>query len=400
MVSQDWFVAVVVTVATTLVVYLVGRRLNLGGAQAKLDSPKEASVAASTAATAAGESVSSRQKSSPVTPPSGRSKKRAPAPPKPVREAAAVARVDHEDDADVDPTRIGAKAAEPSAPQTYSPKIRRIVFDAEVPENEPRTSQVLVHARAQTDTGRRRKRNEDSLLVLEAEGVFVIADGMGGYKGGELASKTAVATIEAAYKARSFDGPPHNGVPSDATDLARAIQMANNAILAAAKLQPDLAGMGTTVCAARFSADRRRLYIGHVGDSRCYRLRNDVFTQMTADHTMADLGVTGPESAQLSRAVGVWPTVPIDIIMAAPRLGDVYLLCSDGLTKMLKNDAIGSVVRSDEDPQAAVERLVASANARGGKDNITVILVRVISPGWTPAPAADPSPPTNTTPPE
>jgi protein phosphatase len=105
---------------------------------------------------------------------------------------------------------------------------------------------------------------------------------------------------------------------------------------------------------------------------------------MTTDHTMADYGVAGPEGAHLSRAVGVWPTVPIDVVMAAPKLGDVYLLCSDGLTKMIPNETIATQLLHEEDPKAAVDRLVFFANAHGGKDNITIILLRVVEPGWKP----------------
>ncbi len=105
---------------------------------------------------------------------------------------------------------------------------------------------------------------------------------------------------------------------------------------------------------------------------------------MTADHTMADHGVKGPEAAHLSRAVGIWPTVPIDIIMAVPVADDVYLICSDGLTKMLDDDVIANVLRTEDHPKAAVDRLVLFANSRGGKDNITVILVRVVPPHWKP----------------
>jgi protein phosphatase len=138
--------------------------------------------------------------------------------------------------------------------------------------------------------------------------------------------------------------------------------------------------MGTTVVCARFSPTKRRLHIGHVGDSRCYRLRDGIFKQLTADHTMAELGMTGPESANLSRAVGIWSTVPIDVVVGAPLPSDIYLLCSDGLTKMLDDERIAHVLRTEEDPQAAVDRLIFFANARGGKDNITVILVRVVEP--------------------
>jgi protein phosphatase len=99
----------------------------------------------------------------------------------------------------------------------------------------------------------------------------------------------------------------------------------------------------------------------------------------------------GPAAAQLSRAVGIWPTVPIDLVMAAPAPDDVYLLCSDGLTKMLDDDAIADVLRTHDDPANAVEQLVAQALARGGRDNVTVILVRIVPPHWTPRSRTGPS---------
>src|SRR5262249_41246838 len=159
--------------------------------------------------------------------------------------------------------------------------------------------------------------------------------GMGGHRGGQYASKLAVQTMNDAFEKQAFEAAPHPDIPVQASELARAIQMSNSSILEEAARRPELKGMGTRICAARFTKDKRRLYVGHVGDSRCYRLRNGVMKQMTADHTMADYGVAGPEGSHLSRALGVWPTVPIDIVMAAPMLDDVYLLCSDGLTKML-----------------------------------------------------------------
>ena len=235
-------------------------------------------------------------------------------------------------------------------------------------------------ATAQTDTGMRRKQNEDSLLVNREENLFVVADGMGGHNAGELASRLAVQAIEDAFGTGTFEGEPHADVPIEASELARAMQMANATIFEMAKTKPELDGMGTTLCCARFSPTKRRMHIGHVGDSRCYRLRNGVFTQLTKDHTMADLGLTGPESGNLSRAVGIWAAVPIDVIVAAPSPDDVYILCSDGLTKMLDDDRIAHVLRTEQDAQAAVDRLIFFANAKGGKDNITVILVRVVDP--------------------
>jgi protein phosphatase len=154
--------------------------------------------------------------------------------------------------------------------------------------------------------------------------------------------------------------------------------MANSTILEHAMVRPELEGMGTTLCAARFVQGSRRLYIGHVGDSRCYRIRDGVMKQMTTDHTMADYGVAGPEGAHLSRALGVWPTVPIDILLSSPNVGDRYIICSDGLTKMLPDETIAAQFVDEENPKEALKRLVFFANARGGKDNITVIHLRIL----------------------
>ncbi|MDB4943644.1 MAG: serine/threonine phosphatase PrpC, partial [Labilithrix sp.] len=300
----------------------------------------------------------------------------------------ALVRLEYEEDEDIDPTKIGAAGSAP-ARAIYQAPVQRIVYDDDAEEEQPTAAQplFLVSAAAQTDPGRRRKRNEDSLLVQENVGLYVVADGMGGYRGGELASQLAVKTMAEAFETGRFDGDPHDTVPRQASELARAIQMANAAILETATARPELEGMGTTICAARFSVSKQRVFIAHVGDSRCYRLRDGVFAQMTADHTMADHGVKGPGAAHLSRAVGIWPIVPIDVVMGVPLANDVYLLCSDGLTKMLDDDVIATVLKSEDDPKAAVERLVLFANSRGGKDNITVVLVRVVPPEWRPKPA-------------
>jgi protein phosphatase len=295
-------------------------------------------------------------------------------------------RLTAEEDDEVEPTRVGPAASAPPSERVIrlSP-IRKIVLDDEAasePQESP--SMFLISATAQTDKGLRRKRNEDSLGILEDANLFIVADGMGGYAGGEQASRLAVETIIDAYRTRSFEGDPHEDVGAAASELARAIQMANASISEHAQKHYELKDMGTTVCAAVFSPSKQRLVIGHVGDSRCYRLRDGVFTQLTADHTMAEEGVRGPESQQLSRAVGIWPTVMIDLVMSVPRTGDVYLLCSDGLTKMLDDTIIGNVLRNEEDPKQAVERLIFFANSRGGKDNITVVLVRVVPLDWRP----------------
>lgn len=305
----------------------------------------------------------------------------------PKRDLINVSFTDEEDELDI--TRVGPKAKAPAQPAkrvVYQPPIQTIAYDDGATVEEPTgvTSLFLVNATAQTDKGLRRKNNEDSLLVLESCNLFAVADGMGGYKGGELASRLAIEAIADAAKSKQYEGPAHESLPREASELARAIQMANASIREAAAKEPELDGMGTTICAARFSPNKSRMFIGHVGDSRCYRLRDGVLKAMTADHTMADYGITGPESAHLSRAVGIWPTMPIDIVLSVPKVGDVYLLCSDGLTKMLPDDTIANVLRAEEDLKVAVDRLILFANSKGGKDNVTVILVRVVPPDWKP----------------
>jgi protein phosphatase len=287
-----------------------------------------------------------------------------------------------EEDEDTQPTRVGRVDR-----NSIRPPVEKHVFDAGAETIDYRKSRPLelkVFALAKTDPGKRRKQNEDSYLVREQDGLFLVADGMGGHKGGETASQCAVDTIANAFEKREFAAEAHADLPKEASELARAIQMANASILAEAAKNPALKGMGTTLCAARFTDDHRRLFLGHVGDSRCYRIRNGSMVQMTKDHTMADYGIAGPEGSHLSRALGVWPTVPIDIIMATPELNDLYLICSDGLTKMLKDETIAAQLLHEEDLKSAVHRLVMFANAHGGKDNITIILLRVVEAGWKP----------------
>jgi protein phosphatase len=136
--------------------------------------------------------------------------------------------------------------------------------------------------------------------------------------------------------------------------------------------------MGTTVIAARFSPDKQRLYVGHVGDSRCYRYRAGVLERMTTDHTMACLGVVGDGAALLSRAVGMQPRVLTDLVVATPRVGDVYVLCSDGLTKMVPEYFIEELLAwAGVDVERAVDWLVDAANDLGGADNISVVVVAI-----------------------
>jgi serine/threonine protein phosphatase PrpC len=135
--------------------------------------------------------------------------------------------------------------------------------------------------------------------------------------------------------------------------------------------------MGTTVVAAYFSANNQRVCIAHVGDSRCYRLRERSLTQLTTDHTLGAAGIQGKTSGVLSRALGIEPNVEVDLKIESPVPGDTYLLCSDGLSRMVAAEEIESTLATTPDLEQAVKTLTDLANRGGGRDNITIILVRV-----------------------
>lgn len=239
---------------------------------------------------------------------------------------------------------------------------------------------ILVTAVGRTDAGRRRKHNEDSYLTLNDHSIFVIADGMGGYAAGEVASQLAVDVISEAFKAKTFTGEIDHTRPARGDELCRAIAMANTAILTQAQSNEAQHGMGTTVVSCRFSPNKQRVYIAHVGDSRCYRIRNGKIRQMTTDHTLGAAGITGPAAAKLSRAVGIGDVVEVDLTVDAPHAGDHYILCSDGLSKMIPDEMIRDLTLESTDLEKSVQKLIEVANERGGRDNVTVILIRVDEP--------------------
>jgi serine/threonine protein phosphatase PrpC len=262
------------------------------------------------------------------------------------------------------------------------PEAVPIVYDEDAADDEPTRIEalILMSAAGQTDTGQRRRKNEDSYLILADHNLFVVADGMGGHAGGEIASKIAVDVIGEAFKLSRFTGDRYANVPRRGSELALAVQLANEAIFSRAKVEPDLEGMGTTVVAARFSPNKQRLYIGHVGDSRCYRLRDGELRQVTTDHTMGASGIVGPLADRLERAVGIAPAVKVDVIIGRPLPNDLYLLCSDGLSKMVSLERMREILVAEKNLDKSSANLVAEANAGGGRDNITVILVQVKSP--------------------
>jgi serine/threonine protein phosphatase PrpC len=288
-----------------------------------------------------------------------------------------------DDDEDLELTSVTVGPPSDSAVAPGEPAAVPILYDDDAAVDEPTgvTAMILVSAVGQTDRGQRRRRNEDSYLVLPEYNLFVIADGMGGHAGGEVASRLAVETMERAFRQQAFEGNPYPNVPRRGSDLAQSIQMANRVINDASRRDSALSDMGTTVIGTLFSPNKQRLYVGHVGDSRCYRLRQRELRQLTTDHTMAAVGmVAGPFAAHLHRAVGITPTVKVDLIIAKPRPLDVYVLCSDGLSKMVSDEEIRDILLGERNLQRATDRLVSRANDVGGRDNITVVLVEVRSP--------------------
>jgi protein phosphatase len=238
-----------------------------------------------------------------------------------------------------------------------------------------------------TDPGRVRTNNEDALTFDEANGVAVLADGMGGYNAGEVASGMATAFIgsELVRWLSSGTQKPNAGQVARALDIC--VQKANTSILNAAVSNPHYAGMGTTLVAAVFQG--QTLVLGHVGDSRCYRLRAGVLTQLTKDHSMlqeqVDAGLLTPEQAAvapgknlLTRALGVEDTVQMEVATHQVTGGDLYLMCSDGLTDMLDVTGITSVLTSERSFSQMAQELIHQANAHGGRDNIAVLLTKAM----------------------
>ncbi len=237
----------------------------------------------------------------------------------------------------------------------------------------------------QTDTGRMRTNNEDSVALDEPSGVAVLADGMGGYNAGEVASNMACEFI--STELGRWLGEANDSATD--TDVRRAMDIcadnANRAIFQAANSNPQFAGMGTTLVLAVFRP--HRLLMGHVGDSRAYRMRAGRLQQITRDHSLLqeqlDAGIITPEQAAVSsnknlvtRAVGVEDTVLLETHLHDLLPGDVVLMCSDGLSDMLTDDHIENVLRSHDSLPEAGQALITAANEAGGRDNIAVVLVR------------------------
>jgi PPM family protein phosphatase len=225
-----------------------------------------------------------------------------------------------------------------------------------------------------TDTGQQRRHNEDAYYARAP--VFAVADGMGGAQAGEVASHAAVEAVAA--------GLPEDGTPEDR--LAAVVRRANEAIFRMSREDDSRAGMGTTLTAVHVG--ERDIAIAHVGDSRAYRLRDGELSRLTEDHSLveemrrrgqltAEEADEHPQRSIITRALGPEPDVLVDTTSWAARDGDVLLLCSDGLTSMIPEARVGEILREATGLEQAGRALIAAANRAGGRDNITVVLLRL-----------------------
>jgi protein phosphatase len=240
---------------------------------------------------------------------------------------------------------------------------------------------------ALTDAGRVRANNEDAIAFDASLGLAILADGMGGYNGGEVASGMAIALLQASFGRWLA----HAGPQAHSRAIKRALQTgtdeANGAILEAGIANLQLQGMGTTLVVAAFGP--QRAVIGHIGDSRCYRLRDGRLELLTRDHSLLqeqlDAGLITPEQAAQSphrnlvtRALGIERSVELEMHDHEVQADDLYLLCSDGLSEMVSDGEICSLLLQNCDVSQKALLLVAAANDNGGRDNISVVLARAI----------------------
>ena len=260
----------------------------------------------------------------------------------------------------------------------------------------------LLQSASLTDPGRVRDHNEDCIEARPEIGLYVLADGMGGYNAGEVASGMATSLIAdglvEAWKPAEVDRMRREDAKALAERLIREqVARANSAIFTTSQNNPECAGMGTTLVVCHFYDDF--LTVAHIGDSRLYRLRGEGMEQVTRDHSLLqeqlDSGLITPEEAKLSqnknlvtRALGIDPSVETEVHCYDAQPDDVYLLCSDGLSDMVEDDEIRlTLMTLKTNPTLTVQQLVQAANDNGGRDNISAMLIRVaehfnVPRGW------------------
>jgi serine/threonine protein phosphatase PrpC len=251
-----------------------------------------------------------------------------------------------------------------------------------------------------TDVGLQRDHNEDSFAILQDHELYIVADGMGGHRAGDVASKLATEAIVDFFRATAaedFTWPFHfdSRMSEEENRLLTGIKIANRQIVERSSRSRECHGMGTTVVGALFSGKKGKMYIGHVGDSRAYRVRGGEIRQMTRDHSLVnDYLLAMPELTEeqkselpknvITRALGMQEHVSVDLQGDDASVGDCYVLCSDGLSGMIEDAEILEIVSQSPTIDEACRKLIALANEHGGEDNITAVLVKIEEePGGT-----------------
>lgn len=245
-----------------------------------------------------------------------------------------------------------------------------------------------------TNVGMKRSHNEDSFFIVEEEGLYIIADGMGGHSSGEIASQMAVETVANFFKSTSNDDEVtwpfkmDKGRDYQENRLVTSIKLANLRIYESAQREAKYRGMGTTIVTALFKNDE--VIIAHVGDSRCYHISGNEMRQITEDHSLLNDYIKAkkltpeelenfPHKNVIVRALGMKETVQVDINRVRPKVGDIFLLCTDGLSGMVKDEEMKNIILQNSDNlDRANELLIQRANENGGVDNITAILLKIV----------------------
>ncbi|MFZ4287286.1 Stp1/IreP family PP2C-type Ser/Thr phosphatase [Variovorax sp. HJSM1_2] len=241
---------------------------------------------------------------------------------------------------------------------------------------------------SQTHPGLLRENNEDAAAFDEACGVAVLADGMGGYNAGEVASDMTVQSIKSDLCRWMTEYGDAATVKAVRQAVSESVALANSAVFHASNANSQYAGMGTTLVMGVFLLDQ--VVVGHIGDSRCYRLRDRQLVQISKDHSFLqeqiDAGLITPEQAAVSsnrnlvtRALGIDDEVQLEVHEHRVEAGDLYLFCSDGLTDMVPDSPIAKILETDASLEQKAKQLINAANAHGGRDNITVLLVHAVS---------------------
>lgn len=268
------------------------------------------------------------------------------------------------------------------------------MLDSHQDSASPARSRIVPVAQGRTDVGRQRGHNEDAFLVEPGLDLFVVCDGMGGNNAGEVASALATTSIHNFFRATE-DGPvpgerfkEDQGLSEAARRLVMGVRKANADVFEISSTRVEHKGMGSTIVALSVSRDTGAIQVAHVGDSRCYRIREGRLEQLTRDHSLiGDALAWNPNLSEqelsmlprniISRALGLKQMVEVDIRSERALAGDIYLLCSDGLSGMVKDAQILEIFLLTNDLEEVCESLIALANDAGGNDNITAVAVRV-----------------------